>query len=103
MTSRVWRRATLGNARNNSDLEHSMSGTHYTDLHISAGVGGEGNQGQEPRKGGFSKGVSAESSVRPEKTTNTQGYWTQQYMWHSAPQSREASNFQKTSSKNVFS
>ena len=39
--------------------------------------------GQKPRKGVLAKGVSVESSVTAKETKNTQGYWPQQYIWHS--------------------
>ena len=50
---------------------------------------------QEPRKGGFSKGVSAESSVTAKETKNTQGYWPQQYTWHSERHGQERHTFCK--------
>ena len=43
----------------------------------------------EPRKGGFSKGVSAETSVTLKETKNSLGYWAQQYIWHSEHQMQE--------------
>ena len=52
-------------------------------------------------KVGLGKGVSAESSVTPKKAKNSQGYWTQQYIWHSECHSQERHRFlQKTPSKN---
>ena len=48
---------------------------------------------QDPRKGGFSKGVSVESSVTSEETKSTQGCWPQQYIWHSERHSQERRTF----------
>ena len=48
-------------------------------------------------KGVLAKGVSAESSVTPKETRNTQGYWAQQVHWAlGAPHPREAYIFAKT-------
>ena len=41
----------------------------------------------------LAKGVSAESSVRPKETKKIQGYWVQQYIWHSERHSQERRTF----------
>ena len=52
-------------------------------------------------KGVLAKGVSAESSVTPKETKNAQGYWAQQYIWHSERRSQERRTIlQKPPSKN---
>ena len=50
---------------------------------------------QEPKKGVLAKGVSAESSVTPKETKSIQGYWAQQYIWHSERHSQERCTFCK--------
>ena len=46
-------------------------------------------------KGVLAKGVSAESSVTAKEIKNTQGYWPQQYMWHSERHIQEKRTFCK--------
>ena len=46
-------------------------------------------------KGVLAKGVSVESSVTPKETKNIQGYWAQQYIWHSERHSQEKRTFCK--------
>ena len=57
---------------------------------------------QEPRKGGFGKGVSAELSVTPKETENTQGDWAPQYIWHSERHSQEGAHFAQNPSKKTL-
>ena len=55
-------------------------------------------------KGVLAKGVSAESSVAPKETKNTQKYWAQQCIWHSERHSQERRTLlQTTPSKTPFS
>ena len=51
-------------------------------------------------KGVLAKGVSAECNVTAKETKTTQGYWPQQYIWHSERHSQERRTFlQKPPSK----
>ena len=44
---------------------------------------------QEPRKGGFSKGGFCRVQCHGQVLQNSQGYWPQQYIWHSERHSQE--------------
>ena len=50
------------------------------------------------KRGVLARGISAESSVTPKETKNTQGHWAQQCIWAlRAPHPREVYIFAKTS------
>ena len=50
-------------------------------------------QGVFPWKITGTKGVSPESSVTPKGTKHPQGYWAQQYIWHSKRHTQERRTF----------
>ena len=59
---------------------------------------------QEPRKGGFSKGVFCRVERHAQEDIKYQGYWAQQYIWHSERHSQDRRTFlQKPLVKTPFS
>ena len=52
-------------------------------------------ENQEPRKGGFSKGSFCRAQRHGQGSKNIQGYWPQQYIWHSESHSQERRTFCK--------
>ena len=47
------------------------------------------------KRGVLAKGVSVESIVTAKETKSAQGYWAQQYIWHSERHSQERRTFCK--------